>query len=381
MPDAGRHSFSLRSFCMIRSSGYARPAISVTSQDHLQDRVVRSAEAALSDHSYVSAIDVLCGMGLLASSHVESWRKGRVDFLEQVIQGNPHKISSAIALFHRWALQKGLQPSETRYVRHARNGTVDLRFSESGDPEIEKSYRTHYISPALSERKRERLQEKLDQDPQAVVFQILRASQCSECGAEIERDSFLLMEAGEPICLSCARLEDLEFLPAGDAALTRRAAKYSGRSAVVVRFSRSRKRYERQGILVEQSALERAEQECVEDADERAAARARGAERRREEDRVLVARMEEQIGMLFPGCPPGEAAAIARHTAQRGSGRVGRTEAGRNLSEQALTLAVIAAIRHAHTDYDELLARGLDRATARERVAERVEEILAAWRK
>ncbi|HEY6342160.1 MAG TPA: hypothetical protein VIY49_11760 [Bryobacteraceae bacterium] len=46
---------------MIRRSGYARPAISVTSQDHLQDRVVRAAEAALSDHSYVSAIDVLCG--------------------------------------------------------------------------------------------------------------------------------------------------------------------------------------------------------------------------------------------------------------------------------------------------------------------------------
>jgi hypothetical protein len=36
--------------------------------------------------------------------------------------------------------------------------------------------------------------------------------------------------------------------------------------AVVVRFSRSRKRYERQGILVERAALERAGQECAEDA-------------------------------------------------------------------------------------------------------------------
>ena len=40
-------------------------------------------------------------------------------------------------------------------------------------------------------------------------------------------------------------------LPAGDMALTRRATKYSGKSATVVRFSRSRGRYERQGILVE----------------------------------------------------------------------------------------------------------------------------------
>jgi hypothetical protein len=367
--------------CMIGSSGHAPSSAPLNEQDRLQNRVVQAAEAALADHSYVSAIDVLCGMGLLTSSQVESWRKGRVDFLERVIQGNLHKISSAMALFRRWATQKGLTPSETRYVRHGRHSTVDLRFSKSGDPQIEKSYRTHYISPVLSERKRQRLQEKLDQDPRAVVFQILRASQCSECGAEIERDSFLLMDAGEPICLACARLEDLEFLPSGDTALTRRASKYSDREAVVVRFSRSRKRYERQGILVERSALERAEQECADDADERAAAREHAAKRRREEDRVLVARMEQQIGMLFPGCPPSEAAAVARHTAQRGSGRVGRTEAGRKLDEQALTLAAIAAIRHNHTDYDELLAQGLDRATARRRVAERVEELLEAWRK
>jgi hypothetical protein len=286
-----------------------------------------------------------------------------------------------MAVFRRWAQEKGLTPSETRYVRRARSGTLDLRFSESGDPEIEKSYRTHYLSPALSERKQKHLQEKLDHAPQAVVFEILRSSQCSECGAEIAENSLLLMEAGEPLCLACARLDDLEFLPSGDTALTRRAGKYSGRSAVVVRFSRSRKRYERQGILVERSALEKAERECTQDADERAAARQRGADRRREEDRTLVARMAQQIGILFPGCPSAEMTAIARHTAQRGSGRVGRTEAGRKLDEQALSLAVAAAIRHNHTSYDQLLANGLDRATARLRVADRVDEILAAWRK
>ncbi len=255
-----------------------------------------------------------------------------------------------------------------------------LAFSKSGDAGIEKNYRTHYVSPALSERKQKRLQTEMDQAPRAVVFQILRDSQCSECGAAIEQDSFLLMDAGEPLCLSCARLDDLEYLPGGDTALTRRATEYSGRVAVVVRFSRSRKRYERPGILVERSALEKAERKCTEDAEERAAARERGAERRREEDRSLVVRMVQQIGGLFPGCPAAEGAAIAEHTAQRGSGRVGRTEAGRKLDEQALTLAVAAAVRHKHTSYDELLASGLDRVTARRRVAERVEEILAGWR-
>jgi hypothetical protein len=91
--------------------------------------------------------------------------------------------------------------------------------------------------------------------------------------------------------------------------------------------------------------------------------------------------MVKQIGMLFPGCPSGEAAAIAEHTAARGRGRVGRSEAGRNLEERALTLAVAAAIRHNHTEYDELLASGMERANARQRIIGRVEEILAAWRR
>jgi hypothetical protein len=146
------------------------------------------------------------------------------------------------------------------------------------------------------------------------------------------------------------RTDDLEYLPSGDAALTRRAAKYSGRTAVVVRFSRSRGRYERQGILVERAGLEKADQECTADADERAAARARGAMQRREQDCELVARMTKQIVTLFPGCPPRDAAAIAQHTAVR-SGRVGRTAAGRNLRRRWLRPLPLWFIAK-HTQYD-----------------------------
>jgi len=66
--------------------------------------------------------------------------------------------------------------------------------------------------------------------------------------------------------MSCADLDHLVFLARGDAALTLRARKHSGLSAVVVRFSRARKRYERQGVLVEEAALDQAEAECLADA-------------------------------------------------------------------------------------------------------------------
>ena len=350
-------------------------------RETLRERVIRAAEAALADHQYVSSIDVLCGMGLLASTQVKLWRTGRIDFLERQIQGNLNKISLAMALFHEWAREKGLRASQTAYVRSTRTGTVDLQFSKSGDPEIERRYRTHFVSPALSEQKQQRLTERLSRSAQPVVFQILRDSRCSECATELNQGSLLLMEAEQPLCLACARLDDLEYLPAGDAALTRRAAKYSGRTAVVVRFSRSRGRYERQGILVDTVALEKAEEECTADASERAAARELGAARRRKEDGELVALMTQRIGVLFPGCPPREAADIAAHTATRGSGRVGRSAAGRSLDASALEAAVAAAVRHRHTQYDELLASGLDRASARGRVTGQVQQILDAWRK
>jgi hypothetical protein len=349
--------------------------------DHnaLANRVVQAAEAALADHGYVSLIDLFTGMRLLQPVHVESWRKGRIEFLEPMIQGSPHKIASAQSLFLQWARDKGLQPRETRYVRTGRDGPVDLRFTASGDPEIEKTCRTHFVSPAISGRKLEKLEEKLGQAPRPVVFEIVRDSECTECGAELPSGSMLFLEAEKALCLPCAGMGDLEFLPAGDMALTRRATKYSGKSATVVRFSRSRGRYERQGILVEIPAIEKAEAECTSDADDRAKARARAAMLRVAQDQELVQQMTGRILALFPRCTPREARAIAAHTATRGSGRVGRSQAGRNLEDRALFAAVAAAVRHNHTNYDELLASGADRESARARVGEQVREILARW--
>jgi hypothetical protein len=213
-----------------------------------------------------------------------------------------------------------------------------------------------------------------------VVFSILRDAKCAECGEELWKGSLLSMEGGRPLCLRCADLDYLVYLPRGDAALTRRAKKYSALSAVVVRFSRARGHYERQGILVEESALQKAEQECLEDAAQRAARREREEVRRTEQDRDLAARAADAIRELFPGCPRGEAAAIATRTTARGSGRVGRTAAGKALDEGALTAATIAAIRHNHTRYDGLLMSGCSRADARNAVRDAVDRVLDRWR-
>ena len=148
----------------------------------------------------------------------------------------------------------------------------------------------------------------------------------------------------------------------------------------MVGFSRARRRYERQGLLVEEAAIDQAEAECLRDEDARARQRKRAAEKRASEDVAFQRALGGEITRLFPECPRARREEIAAHTAQRGSGRVGRTAAGRALDPEAITLAVVAAARHGDTDYDDLLMAGFDREGARRRVRADVEQVLESWR-
>ena len=148
---------------------------------------------------------------------------------------------------------------------------------------------------------------------------------------------------------------------------------------MVVRFSRSRKRYERQGVLVEERALARAERECLSDAEARRLARERAAEQRQELDMEYVRAFANRIGGLFPGCPADEQRAVAEYACQKYSGWVGRTVAAKELDPKAVDLAVRAHTRHVHTQYDELLARGVPRHEARALVTQSVAEQLNRW--
>ena len=87
-------------------------------------------------------------------------------------------------------------------------------------------------------------------DNEIAVFIARSEVTCDECKEELGRHAWITL-AGEDrenrraLCLACADLDHLVYLPRGDTALTRRARTHSTLSAVVVRFSRARKRYER----------------------------------------------------------------------------------------------------------------------------------------
>lgn len=115
----------------------------------IEGRVASAAAAVLARQRYVSAIDVLVGMGWLAPARVDDWRHRRLPFLEAGIQAGLPKISAALQAFRAWAVTRGLRPSETAYLGRSVD-RAPLRFSKSGDEAILADPRTRMSGDELS---------------------------------------------------------------------------------------------------------------------------------------------------------------------------------------------------------------------------------------
>ncbi|MEV0586834.1 DUF2293 domain-containing protein [Nonomuraea sp. NPDC050310] len=344
------------------------------SRPNLTGRVASAAEIVLATRKQVAFVDVVAGLRWLHTRHLDQWRQGRAATLAELAAVDEERLLTTLAVLREWAQAKGLRAVELPYLSGARDRR-ELRFTASGD---QAPFRVHWLSPDLGEAQVKRLTASRSKVPDLVAVVPDQPFTCASCR---ESGPYLVMEDEQPHCLTCADLDHLVLLPAGDAALSRRAKKESGLSAVVVRYDRRRKLYRRIGVLVEEGALARAEEQCLADEEVRLRRRDRDRERRAGQDEEFQARMAGEIARLFPGCPEDRALDIARHAAQRGSGRVGRTAAGRALDENAITLAVVASVRHLDTEYDSLLMSGVARMEARERIRSVIEARLAEFRR
>ncbi len=213
------------------------------------------------------------------------------------------------------------------------------------------------------------------------VFIVGRETTCDECKENLGTKAWVTL-AGDKgaLCMDCADIAHLVFLPSGDAALTRRAKKHSALDkAVVLKWAHARKRYEGQGLLVEEPALDKAEAECLADADVRQRQQARASLKRAEVDRKFVAAFAGRVRALYPACPKSREHVIAEHACQKYSGRVGRSASAKDLEEHAVRLAVEAHVRHAETRYDTLLAGGTGRQKVRTEVRGELDAVLAKW--
>lgn len=324
-----------------------------------ETRVASVAEAILAARHFVTPVDVLLGLEWVSKPSVASWLRGITPFLDRLIFSRHGKVNQTaiVAVLDElaaWARERGLQPWETDYG--------DRTFVEGGDPAVERSFRTRW---AVAEKPAPRI---LPPGPRE--RKVVAAETTWECGTCGDTGGLILKAKSGGICLDCAGLGHLVFLPAGDAALTRRARKASPQSAVVIRNNRARQRLERQGILADNKAIEFAARQCLDEADRD------GQDEREMFRRDVAAAIQQQ----FPGCPATRADAIAYHHALRFSGRDRRCETERALAPEAIEAAVASSACHVDTDYDDLLKSGVAHADARHRVSGRIRDILHMWR-
>ena len=92
----------------------------------------------------VAPSDILIEMGNLSKKNYEAWRKGQVPYLERVVAGSLSKANRILRIigFHVHDLK--MVPQQTVYHQWGKGKNRILRFSKSGDPNIEKAYSRHY---------------------------------------------------------------------------------------------------------------------------------------------------------------------------------------------------------------------------------------------
>ena len=120
--------------------------------EELRARVRESMFRQCHMRGYAAPVDVLMDIGALSKKNYEDWRFGRADTLERVCSMNLSKLSAVLREMYACAKAQNLKPSFCYYKRwgvkkkgQGRRTVLPLRFSRSGDAEIERRYATHYV--------------------------------------------------------------------------------------------------------------------------------------------------------------------------------------------------------------------------------------------
>lgn len=205
---------------------------------------------------------------------------------------------------------------------------------------------------------------------------------CKKCGDAVPKGQRFVAESekNKGLCFSCSPFAQLAFLPAGDAAMTRRSKKFSMYCGVLQEWNQRRKRYERKGLYVEHSAVSKAQKSCEDDKQVREEKNKKAAVKREVTDKIYIKEFATAIRALYPNCPLNREVEIAEHACQKHSGRVGRTASAKEFDETMINLAVEAHIRHMETNYDDQFGKGKNKKAIRSEVKTDIRKVLNKWK-
>ena len=115
--------------------------------DPLYPRIHRAVEGILAKGKVVAPVEVIIGVGILTPQRLEDWRRGRVPYLEKVIDCNLTRLSRLLRILRFHAHDLKLVPSVTVYNRWGKGPKQRLRFTKTGDKKLEEAYSRHFVWP------------------------------------------------------------------------------------------------------------------------------------------------------------------------------------------------------------------------------------------
>jgi hypothetical protein len=121
----------------------------------LEKNIKRIISELSEGKGYICSIDVLLGLNYLTRTDYEKWRNGQVECLEKICQTNLSKLTTINKIIRQVATKMKLEPSLTVYNKYGKGPKQRLRFSKSGDFNIEKAYSTHFLNKYRIEKIKE----------------------------------------------------------------------------------------------------------------------------------------------------------------------------------------------------------------------------------
>ena len=112
----------------------------------LEKKVKSIVHSLQYEKGYVCSVDLFLRLEILSKDDYDSWRNGKIEFLEKACKANLHKLSFINKMLRSNANQLKLEESWTFYGKYGSDTKIKLRFSKSGDERIERLYATHYVN-------------------------------------------------------------------------------------------------------------------------------------------------------------------------------------------------------------------------------------------
>ena len=186
-------------------------------------RVAAAAAALLRRQPMVGALDLLEALNWLFPGHRDYWlrRHQAYPFLEDWMQSRRDRRVRVLRCFEEWAQAQGLEPLPQRYLpKTLRAADRELQVTPDGDPALEALYRLGFAKPgaATAVREAQSAASRSAQPPELVAFTVFREEPCQECGRELAKGDLVVMDGMRPVCLACADLDHLVFLPSASTA-------------------------------------------------------------------------------------------------------------------------------------------------------------------